>query len=374
MDRMSVKQWKRLEAVERIERGELTVKRAGELLGLCGRQVRRIWRAVQEVGPRGVVHGNQGRRAYNRVAEKVRGQIVKLRREKYAGFNDQHFAEKLAEVEGLVTSRATVRRVLREAGIEAARKRRPPRHRGRRERKAQAGQMIIWDGSPHAWLEERGPRMCLQGAIDDATGQLLAGAHFEEQECAAGYLRVLAAMVRTHGVPWSAYMDRHSSLKRNDDYWTLEEELRGEREPTQVGRALQALGVEVIYALSPQAKGRVERLWGTLQDRLVSELRLAQARTIAQANAVLERYREEFNGRFAIPPGPRQRGYAHARVEVRQLLDGGWRVYYRERVIATAAATAPGALRALRRSRRKPSAARWTVAASSAAINSEQAL
>jgi hypothetical protein len=404
MDRMSVGEWKRLEAVERIERGELTVKRAGELLGLSGRQARRLRRKVAESGAKGVIHGNRGRRPWNRVAESLREQIVKLRRGKYAGFNDRHFQEKLAEVEGLALSRATVRRVLRGAGIEAARKRRPPRHRRRRERKAQEGQMIIWDGSPHRWLEERGPQLCLQAAVDDATGKLLAGAHFEEQECSAGYLRVLAAMVRAHGVPWSAYMDQHSSLKRNDDYWSLEEELKGEREPTQVGRALQALGVEVIYALSPQAKGRVERLWGTLQDRLVSELRLANARTMEQANLVLEQFREDFNRRFAvaasvaqpgwrkprrdldlqrvcsfcyvatvlndntvriggqiidIPPGPRNRGYAHARVEVRQLLDGSWRVYHQERVIATAAASAPGKLRTLKR--RKPSAAHFAL-------------
>jgi len=407
---MSVGEWKRLAAIEQIERGELTVKRAGELLGLSARQVRRIRRAVKRRGSQGVLHGGRGRRAHNRIAAEMRARIVRLRREKYTGFNDHHFQEKLAEVEGLVVSRATVRRVLRAAGIEAARRRRPPRHRRRRERKAQAGQMIIWDGSPHAWLEERGPLLCLQGAVDDATGQLLAGAHFEVQECAAGYLRVLAGIVRAHGVPWSAYMDQHSSLKRNDDYWTLEEELRGQREPTQVGRALQTLGVEVIYALSPQAKGRVERLWGTLQDRLVSELRLAGARTVEQADAVLERFRGDFNRRFAvapsvaqsawralkrgtdleracsfyytatvlndntvriggqvieIPPGPRQRGYAHARVEVRQLLDGSWRVYYQERMIATAAASKLGELRALKK-RRKPSAAYFALPADSA--------
>lgn len=280
---------------------------------------------------------------------------------------------------------------------------------------------FVWDGSPHRWLEERGPQLCLQGAIDDATGKLLAGAHFEEEECSAGYLRVLAAIVRAHGVPWSAYMDRHSSLKRNDDYWTLEEELSGKREPTQVGRALEALGVEVIYALSPQAKGRVERLWGTLQDRLVSELRLAGARTLEEANAVLEQFRHDFNRRFAvaasvaqpawrarrratdlergcsfyyaatvlndntvriggqvidIPPGPRNRGYAHAQVEVRQLLDGAWRVYYRDRVIATAAASKLGQLRALKRKRRKPSAAHFALAAMgrAAAVNLEHRL
>ena len=254
--------------------------------------------------------------------------------------------------------------------------------------------MLLWDGSRHAWLEARGPMLCLIAAIDDATGELLPGAHFVTQECAAGYLRVLEAVVRTHGVPWSVYMDQHGALKRNDDHWTLAEEQRGAQDPTQVGTALHALGIEAIYALSPQAKGRVERLWGTLQDRLVSELRLARARTLVEAEAVLARYREAHNRRFAvaaaertpawrplrrghdlarlcsfryeatvgkdnavrlagtildIPPGPRRRSYADQRVEVRQLLDGSWRVYLADTLIATAAATSSLELRALKR-------------------------
>jgi hypothetical protein len=262
--------------------------------------------------------------------------------------------------------------------------------------------MILWDGSRHEWLEDRGPMLCLIGAIDDATGALLPGAHFVEQECAAGYLRVLKAIAEETGLPFSAYMDRHGSLKRNDDHWTLEEELRGVQDPTQVGRALQALEIEVIYALSPQAKGRVERLWGTLQDRLVSELRLAGATTVEEANAVLEAFRGDHNQRFAIPPadatpawravrrgtdlerlcsfhyeatvlndntvrlegmvidippGPRKRSYAGVHIELRQLLDGGWRVYRGDTVIATAARTSPGELRALRRHRRRPPSA-----------------
>jgi hypothetical protein len=128
--------------------------------------------------------------------------------------------------------------------------------------------------------------MCLMGAIDDATGELLPGAHFVDQECSVGYLGVLRAIVKQKGVPLTAYMDRHSALRRNDDRWTPEEELAGRREPTQVKRALDDLGVQVIYALSPQAKGRVERLWGTLQDRLVSELRLAKACSAQAANAI----------------------------------------------------------------------------------------
>ena len=253
---MSEGQWKRWNAVARLTVGKLTVGEAARVLGLSVRQVRRIRRRVAEGGRAGLQHGNRGRVPVNK---------------------------------------------LRAAGVGAVRGRRPPKHRRRRDRKAQAGLMLLWDGSRHDWLEGRGPWLCLVAAIDDATGELLPGAHFVEQECAAGYLRVLRDVVATHGVPWSIYMDQHGALKRNDDHWTLAEELRGAQDPTQVGLALQALGIEAIYALSPQAKGRVERLWGTLQDRLVSELRLAGAATAAAANAVLAQYRPEHNRRFALP-------------------------------------------------------------------------
>jgi transposase len=399
---MSQRQWKRLDAVERIERGKLTMGEAAGVLGLSKRQVRRLRRAVERRGVKGVVHGNAGRAPSHRIKEEVREQVVELRRKKYERFNDQHFTEKLCEVEEVKISRASVQRILRGAGIGAVRRHRAAKHRRRRERKAQAGLMILWDGSRHEWLEERGPMLCLMGAIDDASGELLPGAHFVEQECAAGYLRVLKAIAQEKGLPYSAYMDRHGSLKRNDDHWTLEEELRGAQDPTQAGRALQALEIEVIYALSPQAKGRVERLWGTLQDRLVSELRLAGAKTLEEANAVLEVFRGDYNRRFAvapanatpawrtvrrgtdlericsfhyeatvlndntvhlagmvidIPPGPRKRSYAGKRVELRQLLDGSWRVYLGDTVIATAAATSTGELRTLRRRRRRPPSA-----------------
>jgi len=365
------------------------------------RQVERVRAAVKEYGTDGVAHGNTGRSPSNRTSDTVRAKVVRLARTKYQGFNDQHLTEKLVEAEKLDISRASVQRILRAAGVGAARKRRPPKHRRRRDRKPQAGLMVLWDGSRHPWLEDRGPELCLMGAIDDATGELLPGAHFLDQECAAGYLRVLEAIVREKGIPLSAYMDRHGSLKRNDDHWTLEEELRGEQDPTQVGRALKALDIEPIYALSPQAKGRVERLWGTLQDRLTSELRLAGAKTCAEANAVLDRYRPDHNRRFAvepreatpawrparkidlrrvcsfcydatvsndnavrlsgmvidIPSGPRGRSYAKAKVEVRQYLDGSWGVYWGDGLIATAPATDVGELRAARR-RKRPAASK----------------
>lgn len=387
---MTEKAWKRLDTVRRIERGELTTQEAAVILGITPRQVRRLRRRIEKKGAAGAVHGNEGKVSKRRTSASVAKRVAKLARGKYRGFNDQHLQEKLAEEEGIELSRSTVRRLLRAASIAPARKRRSPRHRSRRERKPMAGMMILWDGSRHAWLEDRGPMLCLMGAIDDATGELLPGAHFVEQESAAGYLRVLRDVVRVKGVPMSAYGDRHSALKRNDDHWTIEEELRGEQDPTQVGRALKTLEIERIDALSPQAKGRVERLWGTLQDRLVSELRLAKARTCEEANAVLDGYCPSHNKRFAlpaqdatlawrkvranvdidrvcafryqatvlndntvrlsgvvldIPPGPGGRGFAKARVEAVQLLDGSWRVYRGDDIIATREPTESGELR-----------------------------
>jgi len=387
---MSKKQWHRLEVMKRVLKGELSVVEAARAIALSRRHAQRLKRQVELRGQAAVIHGNKGRPPPNRTSDQVRQKVVGLFRTKYAGFNDQHFTEKLAEQEGIEVSRPSVQRWLRGSGLPAARKRRPAKHHRRRERKAQAGLMVLWDGSRHAWLEGRGPMLSLMAAMDDATGEILPGAQFYEQECSAGYLTMLQAMGRTKGLPCSIYMDRHGALHRNDTYWTIEEELRGQQDPTQVGRALQALGIEQIYALSPQAKGRVERLWDTLQDRLVSELRLAGARTQQEANVVLKRVLPAFNRRFArpaaqsspawcpvtkktdlerlcsfyyeatvrndntisiggrildIPPGPGRRSYAKARVEVRQLLDGTWRVYWHDQLIAKAPATQVGELR-----------------------------
>src|SRR5688572_20706259 len=318
---MSERQWRILSLLQRLERGELTVGEVAASLGLSRRQVQRKRKRLAGNGAAGLVHGNAGRCPKHRTTQDVREQVVMLRRGKYDGFNDQHFTEKLAEVEGLVLSRETVRRILREAGLGSPRKRRPPKHRSRRERKAQAGQMILWDGSDHDWLEGRGPRLCLMGAIDDATGEFLPGAHFTEQESTVGYLRVLRDILREKGIPHTVYGDRHGSLRRNDKHWTLAEELAGRQEPTQVGRVLANLGVGMLYALSAPAKGRVERLWGVLQDRLISELRLAGASTRGQANKVLNEYRQAHNKRFAVPAQDTQLAWRKAPSDHTQLLD-----------------------------------------------------
>ena len=393
MELMSERQWKRWDALGRVNAEKLTMSEAARICGISLRQLRRLRRGIAELGQGALVHGNTGRPARNRVSEPIRRRVVELRRGKYERFNDQHFCEKLRkETLPILLGVRTVRRILREAGIVSVRRRRPRAHRRRRERKAQTGLMLLWDGSPHDWLEGRGPKLCLMGAIDDATSEVMPGAHFVEQECAAGYLRVLKGIVAELGIPWSIYMDQHGSLKRNDDCWTLAEELRGRQDPTQVGMALEALEIEPIYALSPQAKGRVERMWWTFQDRLVSELRLAGATTASQATAVVERYRLEHNERFAvaprdrapawrpvrpgvdldricsfryeatvrrdnavrlagmvidIPPGPRKRTYADKRVEVRQILDGSWRIYDGNVLIATGPVTHHGELRVI---------------------------
>jgi transposase len=399
MDLMSKRDWDRLDVVRCEERDELSVAQGAKILEVTPRWLLELRKAVAQEGAAALVHGNKGRRPTNRLGNEVREKILELARTKYMGFNDQHFTEKLVEVEGLSISRSSVRRLLREAGIGLSRKRRTSKHRRRRDRRPQAGLMILWDGSRHDWLEGRGPMMCLMGAIDDATGELLPGAHFVDQENSAGYLRTLRAIVLEKGVPHSAYGDRHSALQRNDDHWTLEEELRGEQDLTHVGYAMRALNITPIAALSPQAKGRVERLWKTLQDRLVSELRLAKARTLEEADRVLAVYVADHNRRFAvapadatpawrplrgvdveracsfryeaavgndnavrlqgrvfdIPAGPGGRSYAKARAEVRQLLDGSWRVYVKDALVGTSAASPLEELKPIKRHKRSAS-------------------
>ena len=393
---MSKRDWDRLDVIKRVERDEVSVAQAAQILGVSPRWVLELRKAVEANGAAALAHGNKGKRPANRLEDEEREQILELARTKYVGFNDQHFTEKLVEVEELSVSRSSVRRLLREAGIGLSRKRRTSKHRRRRDRRPQAGLMILWDGSRHDWLEGRGPMMCLMGAIDDATGELLPGAHFLDQESSASYLRTLRAIVVEKGIPHSAYGDRHSALQRNDDHWTLEEELRGEQDLTHVGYALRALNVRPIAALSPQAKGRVERLWKTLQDRLVSELRLANVCTLEEANRVLSAYVPDHNRRFTIapqdatpawrpvrgvdveracsfryvapvgndnavrlqdkvldiPPGPGGRGYAKQKAEVRQLLDGSWRVYVKDALVASLPASPLEELRPRKRHKR----------------------
>lgn len=375
---LNKKEQKRAFVLGKIDRGELTAAQAGKAMDLSVRQVRRLLAEYRREGPRALAHGNRGHKPSQALDPSLCSRIIGLAQDKYQGFNWTHFTEKL-EKEEIYVSRSTVGRILAGAGLKCPRKRRPPKHRKRRERKAQAGMMMQVDGSRHDWLEGRGPYLTLVGMIDDATGEVPC-AQFREQEDAQGYFLLLRELALQRGLPLALYSDQHGIFRRlPKETLTFEEELQGERQPTQFGRLLKELEVEAIFALSPQAKGRIERLWGTFQDRLVSELRLAGAKTLAEANRVLAEFLPEYNARFAlapakalsayrplpkslkleelfcfkyarqvgndnivklgartiqIPEGPRGRSYAKARVMVHEVMDGSLAVYYQGQRIA----------------------------------------
>jgi len=298
---LSQKELQRVSVISSCVKGDMACARAAELLSLSVRQVKRLNKRFREQGEAALAHANRGRPSPRRLPSRVRQAVVRLARTTYAGFNDHHLCEKLGEVEGLSLSRETLRRLLRQAGLGSPRKRRAPSHRQRRLRSAQLGELVQLDGSPHDWLQGRGPRLTALGMQDDATGKILA-AQFFPSETAFGYLSLLRQLLQRHGVPLAFYGDRSGIFVRNDDAWTVQEQLAGKRQPTQFGRALAQLGITFIAAQSPQAKGRVERLWGVLQDRLSSELRLAGAVDLDSANAVLRTFLADYNRRFARPP------------------------------------------------------------------------
>jgi len=394
---MSQRQLQRWHVMGLVEGGKITLKEAAKKTGVSYRQAKRIRRALRVKGVKGIIHGNTGRAPWNRTVNSIRQRILDFSKQQYRDFNDMHFTERLFEDQQIELSRETVRKLRRRAGIEPKRRRRAPGHRKRRERKAQEGAMVLWDGSPHQWLGPDQPPCCLMAAIDDATGKLLV-ARFFPFEGSSGYLWLLRELVKRHGIPLVMYHDRHGALHRNDSHWSLEEQLAGRQEPTQVGLALEALGIGSIAALSPQAKGRIERLFGTLQDRLIAELGLEGVQSLEAANRFLKIFIPRFNRRFAVrpresekawrklppeldldrmisfryrsvvgndnsvrigglildlPPGPHRRSYAKAQVEVRQLLNGAWKVYYQDQVIAKHPSTElRDPVRALKHSRR----------------------
>jgi transposase len=291
---LDLRDQQRIDILARWRAGVLSAEEAVALLECSERTAWRLRGRFTATGADGVVHGNRGRPAANRLPDDMRARVLELATGRYAGFNDTHMAEVLARDEGIRIGRSTLARLLRAAGERPARRRRAPRYRSRRERMPQAGLLVQVDGSPHDWLEGRGPRLTLVGGIDDATGVIVA-ARFSPTEDGEAYLRMLLAMCRGHGVPAAVYRDRSGIFAPT----------RPARGPddaaSQVGRALAELGIASVPAASPQAKGRVERLWGTCQDRLVSELRLAGADDLEAANRVLAAWIPVFNTAFAVP-------------------------------------------------------------------------
>ena len=288
---MTQREQARLQVLNRVLEGKVGVTEAACLLGLSERHTWRILAAYRREGAASLAHGNRGRRPSNATPERIRQQVLTLAQTTYRGFNHTHLTEVLQEREGINLSRSTVRAILLGAGLKSPRHRRPPRHRLRRERMPEEGMLLQLDGSFHDWLEGRGPWLTLLIAVDDATGRV-AYALFREQEDAYGYFLLLRGIIKQHGIPLAVYHDRHSALGNPAE----------EGRETQFARALRELGIRQIFARSPEAKGRVERVAGTFQDRLVSELRLAHASSLSEANRVLSDFIPSFNGRFFVPP------------------------------------------------------------------------
>jgi transposase len=296
---MSGRELGRVEVLARVRSGQLRLVDAAVLLRLSYRQTKRLWKRYREEGAVGLKHRSAGRRSNRAYAEKFRRQVLGRVREKYGGAVGERFgptlaAEHLAAEDGLPVDAETLRRWMLAEGLWS-RERRRGRHRRRRERKEHFGEMVQMDGSFHPWLEERGPEGCLMDLVDDATNSTLARLGEEETIwAAAGALR---AWVERYGVPQALYVDWKNLYKRCA---TAQERLRGEEPITQFGRMCAQLGIELIAANSPQAKGRVERVHGTHQDRLVKKLRRQAITTHAQANAYLQgEYLAEHNRRFA---------------------------------------------------------------------------
>ena len=394
---LNQKEQARAKVLVMVVEGRCTNREAAELLSLSERQLRRLKQGFRSEGPAALAHGNRGRKPAHALPEEVRTGLVERVRADYPDYNHTHLHEQLLEEHGVTLSRRSLTRILTGAGLRSPKRRRPRRHRSRRERRAQEGLLTQVDGSQHDWLEGRGPRLVLIGGIDDATGDV-PYAVFREHEDGHGYLLLLREQVRLRGIPVAWYSDRHSIFQRNDtEPWTVGEQLAGRREPTQVARALEQLGITLIPAGSPQAKGRIERLWGTFQDRLVKALRRAGASTLEEANAVLSEYLPRYRARFAraaadseiayrplpkaldldgicsfhyvrtvandntvrleerlvqVPPGPGGRSYAGCRVQLQERLDGSLAVIHRGQTIAVQPASTAGApLRARHRHR-----------------------
>jgi len=295
---MSLQEVRRLRVIQETIERRITQRVATTMLGLSGRQVRRLVKAVREEGERGVIHKLRGRSSNRKTPAEVKARALMLYRGRYAGFGPTLASEKLGELDGIKLSDETLRKWLMEAGLWQRRRKRS-RHRQWRQRKECFGEMVQLDGSHHAWLEGRCPDFVLLAYIDDATNHVFA--RFYDYEGTMPAMDSFKRYVRRSGLPLSIYLDRHTTYKSTKKLseW---EELEGVEPLSQFERALEELGVEVIHAYSPQAKGRVERLFGVLQDRLVKEMRLRGIKTLEEANEFLGVYLPSFNRRFRVSP------------------------------------------------------------------------
>ena len=291
---MNQQEQARIQVLNSVLEYQLPIAQAAEIMGVSERHTKRLLAAYRKGGPAALAHGNRGRRPHNAVPEAAAAAVVKLASNGYAGANHTHLTELLRERESIDLSRPTVRRILTKAGIGSPRSRRSQQHRFRRRRMPQEGMLVQIDGSYHPWLEDRGPKLTLLIAVDDAT-DTVAQAVFRTGEDTRGYLVLLEGLVRQWGIPLSPLRPpRCLQVQRPSEEPVPVETTH------QFARVMRELGIQQIFALSPQAKGRVERMLETFQDRLVTELRLAGASTIDQAKEVLQEFLPKIKARFAL--------------------------------------------------------------------------
>ncbi len=287
---------KRLHVIGKVLEGSLTQKQAAEVVSLSERQIRRIIRRIEVEGDKGIQHRSRGRQSNRKLPKKLTARILKLYQEKFQGFGPTLAAEKMLELEDIAVSKETLRTWLIEAG-QWQKGRKVRAHRQWRERKSNFGEMLQLDGSHHDWFDGRRPKCVLMAYIDDATSRVYA--RFYEYEGTIPAMDSFKRYIKKYGIPMSIYMDRHTTYKSTAEP-SIEDEVNGTTPLSEFGRALTELEVEIIHAYSPQAKGRIERLFKTLQDRLVKEMTIKGISTIDEANRYLDVYLAAHNKRFAV--------------------------------------------------------------------------
>jgi hypothetical protein len=296
--KMSQRELRRAHIIHNVLDKKLKQVEASRILELSDREIRRLIKRVRKEGDRGIIHKSRGRESNRMIPKKIKQRVIDLYKQKYNGFGPTLASEKLFELNKIKISDETLRIWLIKEGIWQ-RVRTSREHRQWRERKHCFGEMIQMDGSPHKWFENRGPESTLMGCIDDATSEVFG--RFYEYEGTIPAMDCFKQYIKKYGIPCSVYMDRHSTYKSTAKP-TIEDELQNKQVLTQFGRVLEELGVKYIPAGSPQAKGRIERLFGTFQDRLVKEMRLRKIKTIKEANKFLEYYLPIYNKRFTVKP------------------------------------------------------------------------
>lgn len=304
---LSLKEIAKYNIIRDTIKGHLRTHQAAKELGLCVRQIFRLKKTLREKGIEGLIHGNKGKPSPRRIPERLRDRVDSLYTGKYDGFNLSHFTEMLEEREGIVLSRETVRGILLKKGSYEKRKKQP-QHRSWREPMPKEGMMLQYDTSDHDWLEGRGPKIKLIGGIDDATKEV-PWAQFACQDSVEENMATFKRIVEKKGIPLSLYVDKDSKFITTR-HGGLHVNVKRHHRQTQMARAWNELGINVIFADSPQARGRIERLWGTFQDRLISELRLEGISSLKEANKYLHSvFLAKHNRKFTRKPKLEESAY-----------------------------------------------------------------